>query len=268
MSKALKNIDKYLERNPGSEKTPGVETLVLLSDSKGSYLKSELDTIKLNKPEIVWATNPGKTTEQGADYLDRKLKSIAENNGKTLVGFWYGTCDITIKQGQFIFQRYKCTEDLMNKLRESYKRLVTLQTKYDNVNIGILEIPPIFTKEWNRHKDYEFVDLISDDKINEQVSEANKLIRQFNKDLDFQSPQFECDFVLSHRKKKKSTREVETKTRYVLSSALLKDGVHPIPVVARKWLHKIINTVLTSQPATDRSDIEESGPSQPKKPRY
>lgn len=264
MSKALRNIEKYLKEGHGVGLTSKFDTLVILADSKGKYLKNELPKIHLNIPNIIWWSRSSKRTSDGTHYLERKINNLARDNKKIFVAFWYGTCDVTTKEGDFIFQRYQDDNDLTSELQTCFDKLVQLNSRHENVSIGILEIPPVFTKEWNKAKDYELVDLISDDKIHKQVSETNKLIRKYNETLNYKSPQFSCDFEISHRKKPKPNRVVEPKTRYILSPALLRDGVHPIDVVAQKWLHKIIESILVKP--LENTDLE-MGPSCSKKAR-
>ncbi len=123
-------------------------------------------------------------------------------------------------------------------------------------------MPPIFTKVWNQQRDHEFTDTINDDKLNEQVTEANNTIRIYNTILMFNAPRFACDFTITRRKKKLTRRAIVNKTRYNFCPALMKDGVHPEPIIARKWLHKIINIVLDEP--IEVSDTE-PGPSNPKR---
>lgn len=243
MSSAVRKIEEYLAKNPGKDKIPSVDTLVLVTDSKGRYLQSEVGKVKLNKPNLIWLYESGRNTEKGVKAVEENIDSLSKK-GNVLILFWHGTCDITDKQGKHIFQRHHLTEDLISTLRPSFDKLVQLNDKYDNVNIGLLEVPPIFSKTWNRQKGYEFADLSSDFEIHQQSQELNKVIREFNSVLSYNSPQLENDFIVSRRKRKRTKREVENKTRYDFTDALLKDGIHPISIVAQKWLHKIINSVL------------------------
>ncbi len=71
------------------------------------------------------------------------------------------------------------------------------------MNIGILEVPPVFTKTWNEQRGYEFADLCTDHDIHKQGRELNECIRNYNKILGYTSPKFENDFEISRRKKEK-----------------------------------------------------------------
>ncbi len=174
MSKPLRLIEKYLEEGHGVGQIPQFDTLVILSDSKGKYLKTELSKIHLTVPNIIWWCQSGKKTADGTQYLERKINKLAKENKTVFVAFWYGTCDVTVKQGEFIFQRYQQEDDLTSELQLCFNKLVQLNSRHENVSIGILEIPPVFTKEWNKAREYELADQICDKKIHEQISESKQ----------------------------------------------------------------------------------------------
>ena len=145
------------------------------------------------------------------------------------------TCDLTIKRDRYIYKRYESYSDLESNLKPQLQGLVNLQ-KETGVKIGILEAPPIFTREWNRLKDCHDWEIQDDKDLNEQVKKLNLLVREINSDLGYRSPRFLEDFVKSRKDKKTG------KTRYSLSEKLLIDGVHPNELTAKKWLVQIVKS--------------------------
>ena len=122
----------------------------------------------------------------------------------------------------------------MDNLRE-------IHTYESNIDIGLLEAPPVFTKEWNRQNEAQDWEGTDDRRLHEQISKLNDTIRSYNDVLGYKSPRFECDFHHKRRNKKKGPGV--TRTRVSLNPVLLKDGVHPVGIVARKWLLKIVNSM-------------------------
>lgn len=251
MNSIKKKANAYLDANPVTDKISTVDKLIILSDSKGKYLKSEFDKLGLTNPHILWWCQSGRRTEDGVKKLDQMINWLTAKGDKVYVLFWHCTCDLSVKQGKYIFQRHRWTTELIEHLSLNFEKLVQLNSRHSNVNIGILETPPIFTKQWNKSRDYDFVDGISDSDLHEQVKETNKIIREYNIRLGFTAPKFECDFIWSRRDKKKGSSGTTT-TRYTFSSALNRDGVHPIDIIAKKWLFKILNKFLQDRPTKDQ----------------
>ncbi|MES9881526.1 MAG: hypothetical protein ABW185_11655, partial [Sedimenticola sp.] len=208
-----------------------------------NYLKPVYRSINVDKPKILWWCESSRKTATGVKIVEKKIDWIASKFGRTYILFWHSTCDITNKQGKCIYQNYKWTEELIAEQTENFNKLLELNDKHRNVKIGILETPPVFTKQWNRSRGSDFAEEIDDGPIHEQVKQLNCLIRMFNDKLGFCAPKFECDFIHSRRKAKNS-KHVSNETRYRFTSLLLADGVHPINIVAKKWIIKILHLFL------------------------
>lgn len=178
--------------------------IVFLTDSKGNYLRTEIDKLKLGDTEIILWTRPGRNTKEGTEFLVKNIDQIRD--GKlTLVVFWHLTCDLTRKTADSIFQRHRLTEDLIPNITPYLDVLKNIQQTEKHIDIGILEAPPIFTKKWNEIKEAEEWEITDDRTLHKQVSEVNVIVQSFNKELKYVLPRFVFDFQQRRRNKKKTS---------------------------------------------------------------
>ena len=101
----IKKVEEYLEKELGKTKQTKYQRLVLLSDSKGNYLKTEVEEINPQNIEFIWWTQRGRNTKNGVKFLNQNIHSIRDHK-RTLVLFWHFTCDITSKHEKLIYPRY------------------------------------------------------------------------------------------------------------------------------------------------------------------
>ena len=228
-----KKANRYLEKieKAAIEKDSKFRNFIIISDSKGKYLKSEASKSRIN---IQINSYPSCRTSVGVQKVESILQKISEQDkDSSIVLFWFLTCDVTRKEQKFIYQRYNDTEALKLEVKTSLDRLVELSSIY-GVKIGILEIPPIFTRIWNTIRGYKGPEEIDDKPINNQIREPNKLVEETNSQLGYKSPKVFIDLVRSSKRKQV--------TRQTFDPRALSDGVHPGPVIAKKWLFKIIES--------------------------
>ena len=230
---SIKKANRYLEKieKTAIEKDSKFRNIIIISDSKGKYLKSEASKSGIN---VQIYSYPSCRTSVGVQKAESILQKIsAEDRDSSIVLFWLLTCDVTRKEQKFIYQRYDDTEALKLEIKSSLDRLVELSSKY-RVKIGILEIPPIFTRIWNTIRGHKEPEQIDDKPINDQIREINNLVEETNLQLDYRSPKVFIDLVRFTKRKQV--------TRQTFDPRALSDGVHPGPVIAKKWLFKIIES--------------------------
>ena len=240
----LKKIEEFLSKEENKIRTPKYQRLVIVSDSKGSYLRTEANKIIIpgcENFETIWWTSPGRNTQTGVKYLVENINKLKDGK-KTIVLIWHLTCDITKKIDKLIYPRYNNGSELIENILPALETIKRIHREENDIDFGILEAPPVFTKEWNRIKDSPHWEVIDDYDLHQQVSELNKAVQDLNQELNYNSPRFECDFLHRRRNRKKGSSGV-TKTKETLNPFLLKDGVHPVGIVARKWWLKIINSL-------------------------
>ena len=228
---SVKKANQYLEKldKTAIEKDSKFRNIIIVSDSKGKYLKSEASKSNIN---IQIHSYPSCRTSVGVKKTETVLQKIpAEDKSNTIVLFWMLTCDVTRKEQKYIYQRYNKTETLKAEIKSSLDRIVELSSIY-SVRIGILEIPPIFTRIWNTSRGFKEPEQIDDKPVNDQVKELNILVEETNSRLGYRSPKVFLDLVRFTKRKQVS--------RQTFDPRALLDGVHPGPIIAKKWLYKII----------------------------
>ena len=148
----IKKLEEFLEKESKIPRVPKYERCVILSDSKGNYLKTEQDSIVIKNLEIIWWSQSGRNSLNGLKYLVKNIQQLRDGK-PTIILFWHGTCDATIKEGKFIRPRHDKCESLLDQVSPIIESLKDIHFLEDNIDVGILETPPIFTKKWNDKKD-------------------------------------------------------------------------------------------------------------------
>ena len=97
---SLSQLQKYLKENPVTvPSTNQKRTLIIVSDSKGKYLKRCVQNIVPEK-NIVFEFKGGRTTKQAVDYICSNIDYYIHRYGSILLVLWTGTCDLTKKSSK------------------------------------------------------------------------------------------------------------------------------------------------------------------------
>ena len=230
MSILLRRAENYLH-NRQFEIDP--ECLyVFCSDSKGNYLKKHIPYQYENN--FIWYTQKGRNTSDGIDFVLSKVQELSKHHSKVVLFFWHGTCDVTMKEGKFIYLQKYSEEEFSQYFEVQYTRLQNAISYCHNVQLILLEAPPISAKKWNELRGNYNFDRTYDNAINQQINGHNKIIKNINLVNNMESPKFELDLVKSRKS------DPNTPTQYMYNFFPLKDGVHPEDIIAKKWLYKIM----------------------------
>lgn len=104
-SQEIHRLEKYLVKKGNTEFKPRKGILVI-SDSKGRYLKNHVQDLDVDPRLIKWHYKSGRSGLDGLKYIKENLgRDSSASDG--LVVFWHGTCDVSTKLGRYIFPRYK-----------------------------------------------------------------------------------------------------------------------------------------------------------------
>lgn len=229
------NFDAFL---PQLKVTP-----MVLTDSKGSYLKSEVSTAI--ESSVIWWYNSGWNSDTGLGYLTRNVTAAIRTYGRIHVYVWLGTCDLTKKL------RYLRSESSRAPVRgcidlnpeHSGARLISNFEKISELarrhkfKLTFLELPVYSIREYNKNRGHDEPDIFSqNDKqlqtrikvVNEHIERLNNLNQFDNKKI----PRFNCD--LSRNRKNRGRR---SKKYYTFG--LYRDGLHPDELLSKCWLRKI-----------------------------
>ena len=240
---SLSQLQKYLKENPVTvPSTNQKRTLIIVSDSKGKYLKRCVQNIVPEK-NIVFEFKGGRTTKQAVDYICSNIDYYIHRYGSILLVLWTGTCDLTKKVQNKEFNR-KIIVDLSDTSVEEiviqYQRFFNLcQSRGDLVKSLLLECPYYSITIWNSfqgHPDSSVFDH-SNKVLHEKITELNDKIKCLNSEQGIISPRFSTDMIKC-RKLKKS---YSTKT---VSYSLLLDGIHPGITLSRYWIRRIVIAVI------------------------
>lgn len=214
---------------------------ILVSDSKGNYLKGHSDIIEEFGYSFEFACKGGARFQDQYYWLNRNLHKLVQKYGDLVLYVWLGTCDLTNRRGRFIDLRHTDDNTAVSYIKFQIDRFVSYISFFPTVKIVFLEIPPYSIEHWNRSKghcrpaDFHENDLI----LTERIALANDYIQEVNEKAGALSPKFKFDLV----RNRKSNRKTPYK-RVCLNFGSYKDGIHPDILLARCWMKRIIARVF------------------------
>lgn len=239
---SLARVRKHIRNlNPTLRNPPLLRTIpVVLSDSKARYIENIVNSEYHPDNKIVWWWKKGATAEDQLDFLEKNLENKFREFGSQhfTIYVWLGTCNVTVKSGQFIdivSENNDSATQACKALRDIYKFLA----KYSSIKVVFFEIPYFSIYLWNLHKGHPNPELYRHkDKILEgQIDKINKFVRETNLILRGNSPSFGLDLL-------KVRKHFGQRAVYSNNYGLYLDGVHPHPDLARLWLIRILVRVI------------------------
>lgn len=241
---SLPSLEKYLQENPvivpsGTQDT----TVIVVSDSKGRYLQRQVQNT-VPERNIIWESQPGRSSQQAADFILYNINSWKSKYGKILILVWTGTCDLTHKikdpsdqssrpRKKFIDLNSIAIEDIIHQ----YNRVLILNSP--QVKVIILEVPYYSISIWNYSRGCLNSDFYREkDKILQGLlDQLNCSIKSLNQLNNFQAPRFSLDLIRHRKAHKKIVKTVSY-------SLLLADGIHPGEVLCKHWIRRIVVSVI------------------------
>ena len=231
VNKNINNLDSRLKEIGNLRKIP-----VILSDSKGNYLREVVDPAAHPENKIYFWCRRGTRVYQQYEWLKENFNTQLQQIGSNQITLyvWLGTCDLTEKSGQYIKLRSN-NLSAVNAVCKGFKDIFDFIRQFSTVTLIFLEIPFYSVYLWNLfHKHPEPEKFRQQDKLLEsQIIEVNKYICQLNTVLHTTTPSFCLD--LERNRKHKDRRQAI----YSLNYGLYTDGVHPCPELAKLWLIRI-----------------------------
>lgn len=248
---SLPDIQKFLRDHP-VVLPPGTQdtTVIVVSDSKGSYLKTQTQNVEPER-QIIYDYKPGSTTNQCVDYIFRNINTWKRNYGSVLILVWTGTCDLThkvfdsselldgSKHPRKKFIDLNCTA--IEEITLQYEKVLSLNSD-PCIKVCILDVPYYSISLWNFRKGHPNSDafLEADAILHERVDQLNSKIHSLNSLYEFRSPHFCSDLV---RTRKCRSRKIKT----VSWSLLCDDGIHPGKELCQLWIRKIILSLVCKE---------------------
>lgn len=213
---------------------------ILIGDSKGNYLKSHSDLIEQFHSFIDFQCRGGARFADYFPWLVKNLQKKVDRYGCITLYIFLGTCDLTTRKGKYIELRHTDDAIAVSYLKYQIDRFFNFVSNFPTVSIVFLEIPPYSIQEWNKsrgHRDYKSF-LSQDLALYERLSLVNEYIKTVNERTNVKSPRFHLDLLRT----RKCTGD--SHKRASINFAGYKDGIHPLPLLARCWLKRIIILIL------------------------
>ena len=106
---SLSKLDKHYSRY--EEPTINISfTPVIVSDSKGKYLKSHIDKKSSFQSCINWYSKGGATSSIALQWLKQNYDKLVQKFGRIFLHIWFGRYDLTVKRGKYILSssEFRC----------------------------------------------------------------------------------------------------------------------------------------------------------------
>ena len=228
---SIRKIRKFLEKPIPLEDKHLQKQIILISDSKGSYLRR----VDIYRNYIFrYICRGGATFRQQYYYVKHNIHTFNRNSHFLI---WLGTCDLTNKNGKYIKLNSKTDSSVrsilyfIEQFRELFRR--------HNFTYSFLECPPYTIVGWNTSKGHPFPDsfLEDDQTLIHQIALVNERIREINSENLVQSPRFSLDLYRSHGSKQHAHH-------CNFNFKLYTDGIHPTEILSQCWLKSIVLHVL------------------------
>lgn len=224
-------LQNYLRANP--LETPDRESdrfAILLSDSQGTKLQ---DICRERNFPLKFICQKGWRSKQAVDKIIADLDSIIARERKPVVLYiWIGTCDITKKISStkgYIDKRYQEFGEATNKILEQFDRIKDFIFQRQGT-IKFICIPPYSASIYNRYRRHRHPERFqtTDDFIKEEVKHLNTRIQEYNTAIGRNTLKFQTDII-----------KTRSNNRQSIHFHLLRDGLHPKRILAKKWLRRL-----------------------------
>lgn len=245
IQKQIGKLKKTFNQHEVISKTP-----IILSDSKGLRLEQHVD-IGFQR-DIIWWCKPGATCEDRVNFLKNHLEKELQRHPKIVLYVWIGNCNLTTKDraDRFIHLTSTTNNSAVKTVTDNLRNIYNYTSQFDNVDVVFLEIPPYSILYWNSEhqrqpfSSYEVEQFKKfDRKLEDQIEEVNRFIRDTNRITKKRSPRFSLDLVNCKRGRDKKGVLV---SRYSYNfCALYQDGIHPCPVLAKYWFLQLCKLIAT-----------------------
>ncbi|MCG7879347.1 MAG: hypothetical protein N0E59_21405 [Candidatus Thiodiazotropha taylori] len=232
-------LQKFVER-PLHSPSSLHKHAILISDSKGNYLKEHRDIITQFGFDIEFQCRGGARFHDYYYWLQRNLAQKVQVYGQIVLYIFLGTCDLTTKKGRFIDLAHENDHAAISYLQYQINRYLNFVSNFPSVSIVFLQIPPYSIQAWNQSRGHRYPSqfLERDLVLYERICIINDYINEINERLGVFSPRFRLDLY----RNRKSSQSGHNRTS--VNFANYKDGVHPNKLLARCWMKRIIILVF------------------------
>ena len=100
-SKLMKYPEKINSKADKAAKGPGMRKLLIISDSKGRYLREHIQSPLEN--QIIWQCKSGRTTYESYNWILQNIDHQIGQHDNIHFYIWLATCDLTSYNPPFIY---------------------------------------------------------------------------------------------------------------------------------------------------------------------
>lgn len=213
---------------------------ILISDSKGRYLRNHSDLIQQFGFQIEFQCFGGARFCDYFYWLQSNLDKKVRIFGQIVLYIFLGTCDLTGKKGRFIDLKHEDDAVAISYMYHQIDRILNFVKHFPTVSVVFLEIPPYSIQTWNQSKGHrDPSSFLSRDLIlYERICIVNDYIKSVNEQVGAISPRFKLD--LYRKRKGKGASHGRTSINF----SNYTDGVHPKSLLARCWMKRIVLLVF------------------------
>lgn len=243
---------KYNKR-PNNFEGPLKYKPILVSDSKGNYLKNHSHIIEEKGYSIDFVCRGGLRFLDQFYWLKNNLQRKVNTYKHVVLYIWLGTCDLTVKnkivytdsnnkiiRRNYIDLRHSSDTTAVTYIQNQIKKYLDFVSHFPTVKIVFLKIPYYSIQYYNKYLGNEnFASFRENDlRLTDRITLINDFIQEVNKSNGFRSPNFKKDL----QNNRKSHGDIGSRSS--LNFSLYKDGIHPDPDLAYCWMKKIITQIF------------------------
>ena len=169
---------------------PLTKQLILLSDSKGNYLKPYTEYTDKYGHSVDFACKKGARFCDSYIWLDKFLPGKVQKYKQVVLYVFLGTGDLTVRQGKYIQLRHSSDRIAVSYLQSQIDRYIKFVSEFPSVSLIFLDSVPYSIQEWNKsrgHRDPNTF-LHQDLKLYERICPVNDYIRHVNYSAGMKSP--------------------------------------------------------------------------------
>ena len=185
------NVRKYNRKLDNLSCTP-----VILTDSKGRYLRKVPDKRDQTERKIQWLGRSGFNLTNAVDLLSsKKIRSLLRFHNCVHLYIWIGTCDLTSKGRKFIDLR-KPTKKTLQVLCRNLD-IIKSRCLAHGVQLTFIQIPYYSIQHWNERKGHDNPSIYkeNDKRLTQLVNKANDHINCLNNEIYSYSPKLNQDLM-------------------------------------------------------------------------
>ena len=203
---------------------------VILSDSKGRYLKEQLNFHNSFK----WCYKSGATTEEQYVFLKKNLEDLIREYSYITLFVWLGTNDFTKKNKDGYISLKNENNDSVDKIYSVFKEIYFFVRSFEHVKLVFVELPVYSIYWWNLFHNHPHPEQFREDdvRLHAQIESLNQRIRDINRILHVHSPSLSNDLVQLRKQGKRK----HSFCSYSFAGYL--DGIHQGSELSRLWLLK------------------------------